>query len=710
MEYILGGGSKVKKSTTKVSKVPKVPKVPKVKIVKPIKSKIPKIKPVKVIPISFFGTTYTKSNFKIKPLTRAPANHNLSKTYRGAEDKKLKKFAKERGQLTPKVLEDREQCDIALGHIDCNGKNLCYICLSKLIPHTNVFNHCKSIPGHITAWNLLTLPILDENAGYYPHCEHVIACKTASDDLNPWYMNFMMYKIHVKLLDAAGITAEPNIPSIIHTKPVITTDLTYLYYFLRIIIRMNYEWSHAVCNILKSNIEFAKYNAPKYEINSFNIYHVLNMLYYKDKSYYYDIEVDLGNHLIENTFTSPYNIHRDKLTSTHFNKQPIIDASYKSIENRVNFILDQLTYSRSLNLSGKGYSKFNHTKIAFSHLTQGGSNEQQFINIINSKIDEINKTHNNNNIKNFETNVNLNEINIDFNDITIPTNDDDFINFIKNIHKTIFIEMLKKEANKDIKKFEKIITSLNIFIFTDNILEYFIELISNFDIDDYFFQEVILVFNNEIDNIKNNIKNLYDYIMLYKKNKLVKNANIYDEIKKIENTKSYDLLIQLINLILYNPNKDFYIKKYEKECNDKITSLNEEQLKLDYLKFLTLNNPGIQKKYENLLSDIYDKTPKETIIQHLFIINFFQKILSNIIKINIETEFYNICYIYFKLCINYGHLDKTDLHYRLNDIKIIDSFLKKIDNKPEINKTDLNLLEKSVNYLSTIKESSQQIY
>jgi hypothetical protein len=710
-EYMLGSGPKKITTPSKIV-VPKVKKVPpkgKTSVPKGKTSASVKIKPVKVLPKSIFGTTFQPSGYKIKPLKRLPKNPLLSKTFRGAEDSKLKHLATLRGQLSPKVLQDREQCDIALGNVDCNGKNLCYICLSKLIPHTNVFDTCKAT-ATITEWDLTTLPIVDENAGYYPQCEHIIACKTVSDDLNPWYMNFMMYKIHEKLLKAAGIVSQQNIPSIMtgYVLPTSTTDIKYLEYFLKIIIRMNYEWSHAICNNLKSNLEFAKYNAPNYEINIPLIEHVLNMLFEEGTNYFLKVEVNLGNHLTDKS--NPYNIHRDKYTASQPNKTLIKSAAYQSIVLRVQFILDQLTYSRALNPGGKGYSKFNHRTIYFNHITQGGSNQKIFIEKINFKINEINRKQNvTKKLKNFETNINLDEIDIDFTSITIPDNDNEFIKFIENIHKIIFIEMLKKEANKDIKEFERKINSLNIFSFTDNILDYFIKLISKFNIDDYFFQEVILVFNDNLGDIEYNIKNLYDYIMLYKKNKLVKNAKLYDKIKQIENTKSYDLLIQLINLILYNPVEDAYIKKYADECENKIKSLNSKQLKSNYLKFLTLNNPDIQEKFKEMLLDIYDRTSQKTIKQHLFIIEFFQKILGNIIKDDIETEFYNICYIYFKLCINYGHLDKTSLNDRLNKIKVVDSFLKRISLSSEINQQDFKLLKGVGDYLSRITETSQEI-
>ena len=713
-EYIFGSGKKKITTPSKTSKIKTLKKsaapkgktaAPKGKTAAPKgKTAVLKVKPVKVKvkPVSLFGTTYIPSGLKIKPLKRLPKNPLLSNIFRGAQESKLKDLALLRGQLSPKVLQDREQCDIALGNIDCNGKNLCYICLAKLIPHTNIFDTCKATT---TEWDLTTLPIFDENAGYYPQCEHIIACKSVSDDLNPWYMNFMMYKIHQKLLYAHGIVAQPNIPSIMpgYVRPTITTDIKYLDYFLRIIIRMNYEWSHANCNNLKSNLEFAKYNAPNYEINIPLINNVLDLMFEKGTNYYDKIEVNLGNHLKNKS--SPYNIHKFNYTASQADKSLIKGAAFNSIVLRVQFILDQLSFSRTLNPGGKGYSKFNHRLIAYNHIKQGGSNGKNFIENINSKINEINRKQNvTEKIKKFETNINIEEINIDFNSITIPYDDNEFIKFIENIHKKIFIEMLKTEANQNINEFERKITSVNIFIFTDNILDYFVRLISEFEIDDYFFQEVIIVFNDKINKIEFNIKNLYDFIMLYKKNKLVKNSKIYYEIKKIENTKSYDLLIQLINLILYNPDEDAYIKKYADECENNIKSLNSEQLKSNYLKFLTLNNPYIEKKFKEMLLDIYDRTSQKTIEQHLFIIDFFQKILGNIIKDNIETEFYNICYIYFKLCINYGHLDKTNLNDRLKKIKVVDKFLKKISSSSEINQNDFYLLKSVHNYLSHISE------
>lgn len=696
-EYILGSGPKkitpfkskglkgvksVPKLATKLkaSKAPKPPKAPKV----PKAPKAPK--PIKVIPVSAFGYNFISIPLKKTPIKRAPKNPLLSDTYRGAEELKLKSLAVARGQLSPKVLKDRDQCNIALGDVDCNGNHFCYICLSKLIPHTNVYNVCKSTT---TAWDISTLPFVDEDAKYYPQCEHVLACKSVSDDLNPWYMNFMMYKIHDKLLKAALITAEPNIPSIISSValPTITTDITYLNYFLRIIIRMNYEWSHAICNNIKSNLEFAEFDGVNYSINTPMIIGVLNMLFDYGKNYYESIEVELGNNLLNKSL--PISINRTNLSAGPMADRTMIKfAAQNSINIRVQFILDQLTFSRTLNPSGKGFSKFKHSTIAFPYITHGGSNGKIFIEKIENKINKINEINEIQKIKKFETNINIEEIDIDFNSITIPDNDIEFINFIKNIHKIIFIEMLNKEANNNIKEIKNLIRQ-----------------ISNFDIDDYFFQEVILDFNNNKDDIETNIKNLYDYIMLYNKNKLVKNANIYNEIKKIENTKSYDLLIQLINHILYNTKKDYFIKRYSKICDEKINSFNQDQLKSNYLKFLTLNNPTIQEKYNTMLLEIYNRTSEKTIKQHLFIIYLFQKILREIInEENIETEFYNICYIYFKLCINYGHLDKTKLNDKQISLKEIARFLKKISSRTEITQKEYNLLKHIRHSLSHISE------
>jgi hypothetical protein len=109
-----------------------------------------------------------------------------------------------------------------------------------------------------------------------------------------------------------------------------------------------------------------------------------------------------------------------------------------------------------------------------------------------------------------------------------------------------------------------------------------------------------------------------------------------------------------------------------------------------------------------MLSEIYEKTSQTTIKQHLFIIDFFQKILGHIITDNIETEFYNICYIYFKLSINYGNLDKTELNERLKKINVVDSFLKKITSSSEIDPKDLKLLKEVNKFLSPIKETSEE--
>ena len=702
--HILGGVMK-KPSSTKPSK----PKG--TAIIKTKGTILPKPKPVKVKPVSKFGTIFVKSSYIHKSLKKQPKNPNLSTYYRGAEDKKIKDFAKFRGQLSPIIISDRSQCDEALGNIDCNGNNYCYICLSKLIPHFDVYTQCK-VASKITAWNTTTLPNFTDTEKFYPQCEHVIACKTTSDDLNPWYMNFMMYSLHKKLLNFFSIPPEQNIRQFAttYTRPLHhlpSTDVKYLEYFLKIIIRMNYEWSHAICNNIKSNLEFANYISGNYLINNSNINHVLNMLFENDKNYFDNIEVKLGNHLINTTPPDPYKINLNSLSAST-NKTPIKFEALNSINSRVQFILDELKYSRTLPLGGKGFNKFRHRSVsapfASSLPRQGGGKGDEFIRKITSK--------NNNN--NLNTNIDFNEIDIDFDKIIIPNDDDDFKKFIKNIHKTIFIEMLKKEANKDINEFERKITSVNIIIFTDNILDYLVRLISEFEIDDYFFQEVIHIFNSDINNIETNIINLYEFIKINKK--VNRDTNVYEDIKDAENKKSYEDLIKLMIDILYkNPTKDKYIKEFEKTCIKELDPLNLES---DYLKFLSFNNPDILKKYKEMLNNIYIKTSEETIKKHLFIINFFKKIYNNLFSPNDEKDFYNMCLIYFRLCIGYGHLykknlkydksklaDSTSLNVRLDKIKEIDDFLTKITLIPKLNEKDFKKLKEDHIYLSTIQES-----
>ena len=714
--HILGGVMK-KPSSTKPSK----PKG--TAIIKTKGTTLPK--PVKVKPVSKFGVIFVKSSYKKISLKRAPKNPLLSDYYRGAIGSRVKALALQRGQLSPKIIPDRDQCYEALGNIDCNGRNYCYICLSKLIPHSNVYKNCMKL-GTITEWDISKLSDLNEDAGYYPQCEHIIACKSVSDDLNPWYMNFMMYSIHRKLLTAVNVKAEPHIPTFATTyvRPTASAkDINYLDYFLKIIIRMNYEWSHAICNNIKSNLEFAKYTSSTYQIDVPKITHVLDMLFELDKNYFYRIEVDLGNNLLTSKYPHTYDINLNKISSAPAsNKVGLKTNSLKSIKDRVQFILDELTYSRTLSLGGKGFNKFNHRTIAaLKNIIQGGSNADTFIQTINKKINEIN-SNNETKIENIETNtnININEIDINFDNIKIPTNDNDFLTFIKNIHKTIFIEMLKKEANKDIDAFKIIILPIliknKIDILFTNLLDKFVSLISNFDIDDYFFQEVILSFNDNLKyktNIQDFFQNLGDFINLYNTNiNKNKNTYIYNENKKIENTKSYDLLIQLINYILYNPVKDAYIKKYANECKKDIEGLNPEQLKSNYLKFLTLNNPKNQSKFEEMLSSIYNRTSQETIKQHLFIIEFFKKILGDIIEkdIDIEKEFYNMCSTYLKLCINYGHIDKTELNERIDNIESIKSILEEISESPKISEDDFDKLKIIRKHLSIINEKSEERY
>ena len=285
--YILGG-VKAKKATT--APKPKTAKKAST-IKKPSKAKTaPKIpKAPKVIDASIHGTVFIPSKFKFPSFKKSVPIPNLSKKYRGANEDKLKLYANSRGQKIPKVVKDKQQCFHALGNIECNGHNYCYICLSKLIPHADVYKKCKT-NGLIEEWNIASLPDFVDSMNFYPQCEHIIACKTVSDDLNPWYMNFMMYSIHVKLFKLLSIVSEPSIPAYAatYTRPIPSlpsTDVSYLEYFLKIIIRMNYEWSHAICNNIKTNHEFAIFSGS-YSIDTPKIVYVLNLLFEEGKNYY----------------------------------------------------------------------------------------------------------------------------------------------------------------------------------------------------------------------------------------------------------------------------------------------------------------------------------------------------------------------------------------------------------------------------------------
>ena len=428
-------------TTTKVSKPKKIPlKINSAPIAKKKKSTAIK------------GTKFVKSlGFKSKSITKKSSNAS-SKRFRGIPIADMKKLAQLRGQLSPIPAVDREQCDRALGDIKCDASQFCYICLSRLIPHIDVYSKC---PLASNKWKLATL---STKAKYYPQCEHIIACTSISKEINAWHMNYMMLAIHKRMLDKMTINPHPHIPTFasLYTRPTASSsNIDKLMYFLEIIIRMNYEWSHATCNNTKTNIEFADYDKSTndYVLKKQNIEDVLYNLFEEQKKYFDNIEHILGGELI-----SPLHINKNNLSAElPLGRDDLRKFAYKSIEERVKFILDNLRYSQA-HISKTGYSTYNHTTFPspVQAIRHGGAYlDLTFVTEIFKKISAFIDDNQRATLFTYFDKIykKISEIPLDILKkvlIRMPQNSDydKMLEFMKNIYKNIFLVILEEKLKK----------------------------------------------------------------------------------------------------------------------------------------------------------------------------------------------------------------------------------------------------------------------
>jgi hypothetical protein len=256
-----------------------------------------------------------------------------------------------------------------------------------------------------------------------------------------------------------------------------------------------------------------------------------------------------------------------------------------------------------------------------------------------------------------------------FNNIEIPDDYNNFLNLMQNIYKTIFLTMLRIKI-KNIKYEGSDKNLLEMLEILPKLYKYIDKKITKLNIDDYFFQDVIKVFNNitKLDILYYNILNFSRHLLLLEKNMIQyeKNHHIYEYIKKLEYTASYELLIKLLNFQFTKEHQRIFDR-----IKGEIAEFDEIRIKTEYIKILKLNNSKIPSKYDEMLDDIYEKTPKDTIKEHLVIVFYFKEIVKQILdKEDIEREFYCMGHIYFNLSIAYGLLYKKKVNLK-NSLSVI---------------------------------------
>jgi len=175
-----------------------------------------------------------------------------------------------------------------------------------------------------------------------------------------------------------------------------------------------------------------------------------------------------------------------------------------------------------------------------------------------------------------------------------------------------------------------------------------------------------------------NFKILIDY--LYRNlptTKNLYNKNILKYINKISKNNVYNLFLKFINFDFtkYENEKEF---SFETFYFTYYKNLSDEDIKKIYFRYIVFNNKEILQNTRliEVLEKIYKMTDKETIIYHIYIFNFFKKILEKLfIENNIKydknilnSEFNDMCKLIFQLSISHGLLYKDINPWKLNSI------------------------------------------
>ena len=153
--------------------------------------------------------------------------------------------------------------------------------------------------------------------------------------------------------------------------------------------------------------------------------------------------------------------------------------------------------------------------------------------------------------------------------------------------------------------------------------------------------------------------------------------NILKYINKISKNNVYNLFLKFINFDFtkYENEKEF---SFETFYFTYYKNLSDEDIKKIYFRYIVFNNKEILQNTRliEVLEKIYKMTDKETIIYHIYIFNFFKKILEKLfIENNIKydknilnSEFNDMCKLIFQLSISHGLLYKDINPWKLNSI------------------------------------------
>lgn len=228
------------------------------------------------------------------------------------------------GRINP--IKDREQCDLTLGNISCDGSTRCYLCNLSIIPHTKIFR-TFCIDENNTKIDTSTQWIKERCStdNDYPECEHIIPCISLGGIYgNPWDLDIMLHKAVKSRL------TQPQ-------SSIITINTTN---FLDSQMRINYAWAHKICNNIKSNNPLIHNVGGLWTIADQKLDTLLDKIFInQDWRKFYDRYFLLHNKTIN--ISLPNNlVHSNTQNNSHMNPDKTIMKS--AAINRLQLVCDLL--------------------------------------------------------------------------------------------------------------------------------------------------------------------------------------------------------------------------------------------------------------------------------------------------------------------------------------------------------------------------------
>jgi hypothetical protein len=265
------------------------------------------------------------------------------------------------------IVKDCTQCLTAIGDVDCKY-TYCYLCSARIPVRKGEKCDDKQNDSHFTS-----------NSSSYPQCEHIIPCETEAVAMNPYLRMIMITNVTQALIKKEypsyqQVLDDTRVNKLLKEYNKKNKKDKKKFFILNIMLRLNYSWAHAYCNIKKGNKNFINYNGANFFIDDGVINTYLDKIFNDTANWSDRVANELNMFFTKDQYLYDNQLDQKK------------DAR-KSIKKRLNGILNILNHSdyeqyRNSNPSTIGGNK--NSKLLFKK--KGGGELGNLIIILNNII------------------------------------------------------------------------------------------------------------------------------------------------------------------------------------------------------------------------------------------------------------------------------------------------------------------------------------